>query len=102
MKHKTFKKEMYIIGDMPPFVKIAYALWGENVNFDSDGDSTTPDATDWRELTLIRRPECDERLDIDPIQEDSEKVLLQASSEHVLLTAIEYLIKYGSIGETLT
>lgn len=60
--------KLYLIapGPRPPFYEVAQALWG-NADFDSDGDSDTPDAVDWTELTLSRRPDEVERVDVDPV-----------------------------------
>jgi hypothetical protein len=55
-------------GPRPSYVEVADHLWGEGCNIDSDGDSDPRDATDWTELTLILRPDLEERVDVDPIE----------------------------------
>ncbi|MCW4462662.1 hypothetical protein OK349_13170 [Sphingomonas sp. BT-65] len=64
--------------------------------FDSDGDSITPDATDWTELTLALRDDDGrssdfERIDIDPV--DREPLVLAIVSENTELAhkAAEFL-----------
>lgn len=62
-------EEIWILsnpGRRAPFAALAKHLWG-NVDFDSDGDAETPNS-DWTELTITRRPEYDQRIDIDPIK----------------------------------
>ncbi|KQU08366.1 hypothetical protein ASG68_22510 [Rhizobium sp. Leaf453] len=55
------------VGQRPPYYEVAEHLWGVGCNIDSDGNSSTPDATDWTELTLSLRPDNSQRVDIDPI-----------------------------------
>jgi len=66
-------------GPRPPFSCIAEALWGA-VGFDSDGDSRYPGDTAWTELTIQRRPRCDERVDIDPVSESPLVLKVSASA----------------------
>lgn len=66
-------------GPRPPFAFIAEALWGA-VDFDSDGDSRYPGDTAWTELTIQRRPRCNERVDIDPVSESPLVLKVSASS----------------------
>lgn len=86
-----------VIGQMPPYYRVACALWGEDTNIDSDGDSSTPESTDWRELTLIRRPDYDLRIDIDPTPEDRDTVELRSESTELLDQALAFLEEYGSV-----
>jgi hypothetical protein len=41
--------------DRPPYGWVADHLWGLKANVDSDGNSRTPDDTQWTELSLILR-----------------------------------------------
>ena len=50
----------------PPFGAVAFFLWGEYANYDSDGDANVPSSTFWTELTLANRQTDFERVDIDP------------------------------------
>jgi len=54
--------------DRPPYRRVADHLWGSNANIDSDGNSRTPDGTQWTELSLILRGNDDEaEIHIDPV-----------------------------------
>ncbi|MEM1109834.1 MAG: hypothetical protein AAGH99_14205 [Planctomycetota bacterium] len=86
-----------VIGDMPPFYKLAYLLWGREVDFDSDGDSAYPAAVNWRELTLSKRPGHTERIDIYPFSQDSDMVVLEATSQEMLDKVLVYLSDQGAI-----
>ena len=86
-----------VVGNMPPYYAVAEAIWGRGVDVDSDGDSSTPDATDWRELTFILRPDYEERLDIDPTSEDPDVVVIQATSQDILDRTFKFLEGVGAI-----
>ena len=86
-----------VIGPMPPFYEVAYALWGKGIDFDSDGDSADPESTTWRELTVILRPNYEERVDIDPLQDDANKLKIQATSSDLLDRTCNYLHSVGAI-----
>lgn len=54
--------------DRPPYGWVADKLWGSEANVDSDGNSRTPDDTQWTELSLILRDDGDEaEIHIDPV-----------------------------------
>ncbi|TLP59182.1 MULTISPECIES: hypothetical protein [Pseudomonas] len=56
--------------ERPPYGRVADNLWGTEANIDSDGDSRTPDDTQWTELSLILRDGVDEaQIHIDPISD---------------------------------
>lgn len=67
---------LYLIdpGPRPPYYEVAQALWDDR-DFDSDGDSSIPDARDWTELTVALRPDGVERVDIDPVSDAGGLVL---------------------------
>ena len=75
---------LYLVrpGPRPPFVLVAHHLWGD-ADIDSDGNSSTPDDTECTELTLIRRPDNDERVDIDLASESP--LVLKIHSESLTL-----------------
>lgn len=56
-------------GARPSIAAVAEHLWGPGVDFDSDGNSVTAEATNWTELTVAKRPDCEERVDVDPASE---------------------------------
>ncbi|TLP48722.1 hypothetical protein FDK21_03415 [Cohaesibacter sp. CAU 1516] len=84
------KIELHIIGSLPPPRSVAFALWGKDCVFDSFGDASHPDDTNWRELMLcLRRPNpetgfyhSDEstRIDITPSKSDRDRVILSSLS----------------------
>lgn len=83
-------------GPRPPYYRLAHHLWGSVADFDSDGDSVTPDATDWTELTVSLRGVSgrlsdSQRIDIDPL--DGEPLILAIVSENAELArrAAEFL-----------
>lgn len=86
-----------VTGKMPPYHRVAEAIWGGGADFDSDGDSSNPEDSGWRELTLILRPGYDQRLDIDPIEDDRETVVLRATSRDVLERAVNFLESVGAL-----
>lgn len=56
--------------ERPPYGRVADILWGPDANIDSDGDSRTPDDTQWTELSLILRDGADEaQIHIDPVSD---------------------------------
>ena len=89
-----------VVGAMPPYYEVAYALWGEGVDFDSDGDSSTPEATDWRELTVILRADVGQRVDIDPTDRDQDIVKIVATSSQLLEQTCEFLKAAGALSFT--
>ena len=54
-------------GPRPRFRAVADHLWGPGVDIDSDGDSATPEDPNWTELTVIKRPDYEERVDVDRV-----------------------------------
>lgn len=94
--------KLYLIdpGPRPPYYEVAQALWGDR-DFDSDGDSGTPDAADWTELSVILRPGYAERVDIDPVGEATRLVLcIRSESEELVRRAGDFLRRRtgGSLG----
>jgi hypothetical protein len=61
------------------------------VDFDSDGDSASPDDRQWTELTVERRRPPLERVDIDPISETPLVLKVTASSAALARLAAEFL-----------
>jgi hypothetical protein len=77
---------IYLIapGPRPFFGDVAEHLWGPGCDCDSDGnaDQALPDG--WTELTVALRPDCEQRVDIDPL-DDREPLILVIRSEHEVL-----------------
>lgn len=82
----------------PPFSVVATFLWGQETDFDSDGNSITPSDASWTELTLISRADRIERVDITPSQ-TSPLVLKVASNGHRLAHKVAYFISITTDGE---
>lgn len=92
-----FVKRVQVIGPMPPYFKVAEALWGVGVDFDSDGDSSFPEDTCWRELTVILRPDYDERIDIDPDDDDRNSIIVKSDSQALLARTLHFLVSCGAV-----
>lgn len=92
-----YSRVAIVVDDLPPYRQLAEAIWGVGVDFDSDGDSSHPDATGWRELTLTLRPHDADRLDIDPMEGATDTIRLRATSQVLLGRAIAFLESTGSI-----
>ena len=86
-----------VIGPLPPFYEIPIHLWGEDVDCDSDGDSYDPDSTAWRELTLVKRPDYDQSIDIDPLESDRDILKMVATSQNLLDRTFSFLHSLGSV-----
>lgn len=55
-------------GDRLPYGWVADHLWGTKADIDSDGNSRTPDDTQWTELSLILRgSEGEAEIHIEPV-----------------------------------
>ena len=68
-------------GKRPRSYELAQHLWGIGCDIDSDGNSSSPDATDWTELTIRLRSSDNERIDIDPVG-PAEPLVLSIRSEN--------------------
>ena len=97
MTKQQYTIHMRVVAPLPPYYCIAYALWGEGVDFDSDGDSNDPESTTWRELTIILRPDYKERLDIDPLKDDRNLLVMKATSNELLVSAYNFLRSRNSV-----
>ena len=54
----------------PGYYSIAEYLWGKGVDIDSDGNSESPEDGNWTELTIIKRSDTKQRIDIDLFNEN--------------------------------
>lgn len=79
-------------GPRPPYVRVAEYLWGAGVDFDSDGDSRTPDDRNWTELTVIRRGDS-ERVDVDPVSESPLELRVVSESRDLALRVANFLAR---------
>jgi hypothetical protein len=78
-------------GKRPPFGTLARHLWGD-VDFDSEGNAATPDS-DWTELTIERRPDYDQRVDVDPICDNPLVLKIRSSTPGLARKAAEFLMR---------
>jgi hypothetical protein len=93
-------------GPRPPFYRVAEHLWGADCNFDSDGDSDFPDASDWTELTVVLRDESgrslhDQRVDVDPVEGETPLILAIVSKSPELARRVAEFLQ-GEAGGELT
>jgi hypothetical protein len=79
------------LGPRPPFSAVAEHLWGPGVDFDSDGNSVTPDDPTWTELTVILRKTPEERVDIDPASDTPLVLKVVSESRELALRAATFL-----------
>jgi hypothetical protein len=89
MSHFEFRVELR--GARPPFRAVAEHLWGAGVDFDSDGNSAGAEDTTWTELTIAKRPDCEERVDVDPISEAPLILRVVSSSRDLALRTASFL-----------
>ncbi|MFK7790274.1 MAG: hypothetical protein AB8C95_12375 [Phycisphaeraceae bacterium] len=92
--HETYAR---VVGEMPPYYQIPYAIWGQGCNFDSDGDADHSESVEWRELDASLRPALKELISIHDPTNDRDLLLIQATSEIVFNKAIQFLIDQGAI-----
>lgn len=79
-------------GLRPPYWAVAEHVWGAGCDFDSDGDSSVPDASDWTELTVILRSDECQRIDIDPVEAAEPFTLrIRSEDEQLAKKAAEFL-----------
>jgi hypothetical protein len=82
----------------PDFWSVAVFLWGEQHDFDSDGDCLYPADRNWTELTLDSRERKDERIDVDPVG-DAPPLTLKVQSERWHLAArVAYYLALATDG----
>jgi hypothetical protein len=82
----TTMHSIYLIapGPRPFFGDVADHLWGPGRDIDSDGNANEALPDGWTELTVILRPDREQRVDIDPL-DDREPLVLAIRSEHEAL-----------------
>lgn len=85
-------------GPRPSFSSIPLHLWGR-VDYDSDGNADRPPPGGWTELTVIRRPHYDARVDIDPLDEAEPLVLVVRSEDEAVARATAAFLQRECGGE---
>jgi hypothetical protein len=78
-------------GPRPPFYAVGEHLWGASADLDSDGNSSSPDATDWTELTLINRRDPSKRVDVDPESEAPLVLRVEGTTAELADRTAQYL-----------
>jgi hypothetical protein len=89
----AFEFLIHAPGPRPPYVLVAEYLWGAGVDFDSDGDSRTPDDPNWTELTVIRRGGDSERVDVNPVSESPLVLKVVSESRRLALRVANFLAR---------
>jgi len=94
---------IYLIAPGPrPFSgDVAEHLWGPGCNIDSDGNDDQAPLDGWTELTVALRPECEQRVDIDPL-DGREPLVLVIRSEHEELARKAALFLQSETGGELS
>ena len=90
------KTKIDLVGPLPPYYKIAYSLWGQGADFDSDGNSYDPESTSWTELSLILRSDENQRIDIDSL-EGKNSLMLRTTSTELKEKVMQFLRNHGAI-----
>ena len=81
-------------GPRPPYYRVPRFLWGENCNFDSDGDSEpNPHTTQWTELYVALRPDCKEIVTVDPIEAPELVLCISSKNPELAYRAASFLQK---------
>ncbi|SEQ48947.1 hypothetical protein [Sphingobium sp. YR768] len=82
-------------GERPYFASVAYHLWGRECDFDSDGNDDEALAGGWTELTVALRPDCEERVDVDPLDQHEPLVLvIRSERDHLAQATASFLQAY--------
>jgi len=85
-------------GPRPDFRLVLTFVWGDGVDFDTDGNSSNPASHDWTELYAQNRSKLSEEFDISPVGQDS--LLLEVESRQEWLAAVvAYMLAVVTKGE---
>src|SRR5262249_50280941 len=71
-------------GPRPFWGDVAEHLWGPGCNYDSDGNADQAPPDGWTELTVSLRPDCEQRVDIDPLDDREPLILVIRSDDEEL------------------
>ena len=82
-------------GPRPVYYLIAEHLWGTGCNIDSDGDSRTPEDSDWTELSLSLRGAPGQQLDIDPISTEPLVLVVRSPQASLCSKAVKFIISFS-------
>ncbi|MFS1525477.1 hypothetical protein ACL7TT_15415 [Microbulbifer sp. 2304DJ12-6] len=88
-----------INGPRPPFYILAEEIWpGED--FDSYGDSQTPESESWTELTIINSKNTSQRIHVDPESRNLLVLAVRSEVQELAQRAAQFIVKNCS-GEML-
>jgi len=92
---------IYLIapGPRPFFGDVAEHLWGSDCDYDSDGNDDQAPPDGWTELTVALRPECEQRVDIDPLNGLEPLVLVIRSGHEELARKAALFLQSQAGGE---
>ena len=65
----------------PPFYLLPTFLWGRGHDYDSDGNSRTPEDTTWTELYCTNRSEPYERFSIEVKATPTPRIIIESKSD---------------------
>src|SRR5258708_24768688 len=87
------------LGPRPFSGDLAEHLWGPGCNYDSDcnDDQAPPDG--WTELTVSLRPDCEQRVDIDPLDDREPLILVIRSDDEELARKAAIYLRSEAGGE---
>jgi len=80
-------------GPRPPFYELPKHLWGPNCDYDSDGNSSEKDASDWTELYAALRPECKEVVVVSQVAASPLVLCISSKDQSLALKAATFLKK---------
>jgi len=82
-------------GPRPAYYLVAEHLWGSDCNIDSDGDSQTPEDTQWTELSLSLRGTSSSHIEIDPVSIEPLVLAVRSSQESLCQQAARFIIAHS-------
>ena len=92
---------IYLIapGPRPLSGDLAEHLWGPGCNYDSDGNDDQAPPDGWTELTVSLRPDCEQRVDIDPLDGREPLILVIRSDDEELARKAAIFLRSEAGGE---
>lgn len=87
----------------PYFGSVAAFLWGDDADFDSEGDCLFSNDRNWTELTATKRPDYEERVDVDPICAEPLTLVVRSEMPELSARTAYFLARYtdGLVAESL-
>lgn len=85
------------LGPRPPFGEVVDHVYGVGANVDTDGDSSTPGATDWTWLYMCQRPTRDASVVEVTLSDERDNIMIVASEDEALAqrTAVFLALRAG-------